>query len=339
MARERRSGRLVRGVAVTTLALLLAGGVPSLAAAKDTVAFTLRDDRITESSALARDTAAQLYWTVNDSGSAGVVYGVQADGEVDGTLRFRAPVSDVEALAVHDNRLYVADIGDNTRSRAMVTVYYFLNPRANGLTVTYNAYDFRYPDGAHDAETLLVDGTGRLYIVTKGAEGAVYAAPAKPSRDGVNDLEKVGPAPALVTDGLFLPGDRQIALLTYSSVVVLDAATYRQVATATIPAQRQAESLAVDLAGDGLLVGSEGKDSKVYAMAIPGAASAPPSPSASGSASAAASGSASADPGSDDEDLETAPPTSSRRGTYLAVGLAGLVALVAGVVVALARKP
>ncbi len=320
---------------VSALALLLAGGLPSLAVAKDTVAFTLRDNRITESSALARDTAAQRYWTANDSGSAGVVYAVQPDGKVSGTLRYRAPVTDVEALALHDNRLYVADIGDNNRERSMVSVYYFLNPRANGLTVTYNAYDFRYPDGAHDAETLLVDGAGRLYIVTKGADGAVYAAPTEPSRDDVNELEKVGPAPPLVTDGVFLPGDRQIALLTYSSVIVLDAQTYKQVATATIPAQRQAESLAVNLAGDGLLVGSEGKNSKVYAMPVPGAPSATASPSASGSAPSTAS----ANPGSDDEELESTPPTSSRRGTYLAVGLAGLVALVAGVVVALARKP
>lgn len=335
MARARGSGRLGRGLAVTTLAMLLASGVPGLASAADKVAFTMRDDRITESSALASDTSGQLYWTANDSGSTGVVYGVGPNGKVRGTLRYRAPVTDVEALAVHENRLYVADIGDNTGSRSMVSVYYFLNPRANGLTVTYNAYDFRYPDGAHDAETLLVDGAGRLYIVTKGAEGGIYAAPTKPSRDGVNELQKVGKAPGLVTDGVFLPGGRQIALLTYSSVVVLDAGTYKQVATATIPAQRQAESLAVDLGGTGLLVGSEGKNSKVYAMAVPGAASPSTNPSATSSATA----SAEASTDSSDEDVDATPASSNRRGTYLAVGLAGLVALVAGIVVALARKP
>lgn len=312
------------------LALFLAVGLPGLAAAKDKVAFTLTDDRITESSGLARDTAAQLYWTVNDSGSEGVVYGIGANGKVRGTLSYRAPVEDVEAVAVHGNRLYVADIGDNDGNRDEVTVYYFLNPRASGLTVMYNAYDFRYPDGPHDAETLLVDGAGRLYLVTKGAKGGIYVAPKDPSRDGVNELRLVGAAPALVTDGVFLPGDDQIALLTSSSVVVLDAGTYRQVASATIPAQKQAESLAVNLAGDGLLVGSEGKASKVYAVAVPGAASPSPTPSAS----------ASADDSGNEDDSDTATPTGqSRRGTYLAVGLAALVALVAGVVVAAVRKP
>ena len=316
------------------LALLLAGGFPAVAAAEDTVAFTLRDARITESSGLARDVAGGFYWTVNDSGSAGVVYGLQPDGKVRGTLNYRAAPRDVEAVAVHENRLYVADIGDNGSSRAMVTVYYFLNPRASGLTVTYNALDFRYPDGPHDAETLLVDPTGRLYVVTKGLQGgAIYAAPTNPSRSATNVLRRVADAPALVTDGTFLP-DGRIALLTYGSVEVLDGASYAKVADAPIPRQRQAESLTVNLAGDGLLVGSEGRASKVYAVPVPGAPAPTPTPSADPSGS---SGAGTDDGGEVDADVP--PPTAGGRGTLLALGLAGVVAVVAGVVVALARRP
>ena len=341
MASARRPGtvRAGRAVAPAALALLLAGALPSLAVAEDTVAFTISDARVTESSGLARDEAAQGYWTVNDSGSAGVVYQLGPEGRTRGTLNYRAQPRDVEAVAVHGNRLYVADIGDNTGVRDSVSVYYFLNPRANGLTVTYNSFDFRYPDGPHDAETLLVDGAGRLYLVTKGVEGGIYVAPQSPSRSGVNVLRRVGDAPGLVTDGVFLPGDRQIALLTYGSVVVIDATSYAQVASAPIPAQAQAESLAVNLAGDGLLVGSEGRNSKVYAVPVPGAAGngspAPGTPSAAGSPSA----SATPDAGEDEPDLEDLPAGPSRQGTYLALGLAGLVALVAGVVVAAVRKP
>lgn len=332
MACARGSGRVGRALAAAGLALLLAGALPGVAVAQDTVAFTIRDSRITESSGLARDTAAQLYWTVEDSGSNGIVYGIAPNGGVRGTLRYRAPVQDVEAVAVQGNRLYAGDIGDNNTSRSMVTVYSFVNPRANGLTVTYNAYDLRYPDGAHDAETLLVNGSGRLFVVTKGTSGGVYRAPKVLSRTSVNVLQKVGSAPALVTDGVFLPGDQQIALLTYSSVVVLDAQSYARVASAPIPAQRQAESLALDLAGDRLLVGSEGRRSKVYAVPVPAAAGTSPSPSASPSGS-----SGSSDTG-EDEDVP-GPSGQNRRGTYLALGLAGLVAVVAGVVVAAARRP
>ena len=322
-----------RGAAASLLALLLVGAFPAVAGAADTVAFTLRDPRITESSGLARDEAGGLYWTVNDSGATGVLFGVGPDGRVRGTLNYRAQPRDVEAVALRGDRLYAADIGDNGSVRDMVSVYYFTNPRANGLTVTYNSFDFRYADGPHDAETLLVDDDGRLYVVTKGSRGGIYAAPRSPSRTAVNVLERVGDAPALVTDGVFLPGGTQIALLTYGSVVVLDATTYEQVSSQSLPALRQSESIAVNLAGDALLVGSEGRNSKVYALPLP-----------AGTTAAAPSGSAAptstADPGGGEEaEEDAAPPDARGRGTYLAVGLAGLAALVAGVVVAAVRRP
>jgi hypothetical protein len=321
------------------LALLLVGTFPAVAAAEDTVAFSIKDRRITESSGLAADAVNGLYWTVNDSGDGGVVYGLEPNGSLRGTLNFRASPTDVEAVAVDGDRLYVADIGDNDASRDMVSIYFLTNPRATGLTVTYNSYDFRYPDGAHDAEALLVDPDGRLLVVTKGAQGGIYQAPRAPSRSGTNRLRRVGDAPALVTDGVFLPGGTQIALLTYGSVEVIDAASYAKVSSAPIPALRQAESLAVNLDGTGLLVGSEGRNSKVYALPLPGQ---PGEPTAEPTADPTAGPTSSATPGSgeDDPGLEDElPPAVANRGTLFAVGLAGLVAVVAGVVVAVVRTP
>lgn len=331
MARGRDRWRPARrGVLAGLLGLLLAGGLPAAAGAEDTVAFSIEDRRITESSGLARDEANALYWTVNDSGDEGTVYGLEDDGSLRGTLNFRAQPTDVEAVAVDGDRLYVADIGDNDGSRAMVSVYFLTNPRANGLTVTYNSYDFRYEDEAQDAETLLVDPDGRLLVVTKGAQGGIYEAPVSPSRSGTNVLTRVGDAPALVTDGVFLP-DGRIALLTPASVEVLDGESYAPVSTTPIPEQPQAESLAVNLAGDGLLVGSEGRNSKVFALPLPGDAT----PSADPDASPADSGE---DPDADPADEDTTP-VAGRRGTMLALGLAAVVAVVAGLVVAVVRKP
>jgi hypothetical protein len=266
MALKRAAGRL----GLLLLGVVFLAIVPTVVAADDTVAFTIQDARITRSSGLAVDASSNLYWTVNDSGNRGVVYGVGLDGTVQGTLNYRAHPQDVEAVAVHEERLYVADIGDNNGRRSFVRVYFFENPRANGLTVTYNAYDFRYPDGPHNAETLLVDDSGRLFIVTKGWKAAIYEAPAKPDRQGVNDLEKVGSAPSNVTDGTFLAGGERIALLTYSTVEVIDATGYEVMASIPAPDQPQAESLTLSLSGRSLLVGSEGEKSKVYSMAVPG---------------------------------------------------------------------
>ena len=324
--------RALRSAGAIVVALALCGLFPSIAAAKATVAFTIKDERVIESSGLARDTVAGLYWTVNDSGASGAAYGVQPNGKVRGSLNYLAQPEDVEAVAFHDDRLYLGDIGDNDEKRDFVRVYFFNHPRANGLTVDYRAYDFRYPNGSHDAETLLVNGKGRLFIVTKADKGGIYAAPKKPSRDGVNDLKRVGSAPAVITDGTFLPGDKQIALLSYDSVRVIDADTYKTVATAKIPRQPQAESMTVSLDAKSLLVGSEGKRSKVYEMPVPGAKTQTPTPTPSDNPGQT-------DPG-DVPDEDTEPSAGqSNAGTFLAVGLAGFVAVVAGVVVALVRKP
>lgn len=318
--------RALRRVGILLLAGLFFAIIPGVAAAEDTVAFTIKDARITESSGLAVDSAGNIYWTVNDSGDRGVAYGLGLDGKVQGTLNFRAQPVDVEAVAVHDNRLYVGDIGDNTSSRSFVRVFYFNNPRANGLTVSYHAYDFRYPDGPHNAETLLVNESGRLFTVTKGQDGAIYAGPKKPDRQGINKLKKVGSAPSDVTDGTFLPSGDKIALLTYTTVTVLDASTYEVLASSPIPHQQQAESLTLSLDEQSLLVGSEGKKSKVYTVPIPSQATPTPTPS-------------------EEPQTETDVPDDrsdaiqNQKGTLFALGLAAFIALVAGTVVAFARKP
>jgi hypothetical protein len=318
--------RALRRVGILLLAGLFFAIIPGVAAAEDTVAFTIKDARITESSGLAVDSAGNIYWTVNDSGDRGVAYGLGLDGKVQGTLNFRAQPVDVEAVAVHDNRLYVGDIGDNTSSRSFIRVFFFNNPRANGLTVTYHAYDFRYPDGPHNAEALLVNESGRLFIVTKGQAGAIYAGPKKPDRQGINKLKKVGSAPSDVTDGTFLPGGDKIALLTYTTVTVLDASTNEVLASSRIPHQQQAESLTLSLDEQSLLVGSEGKKSKVYTVPIPSQATPTPTPS-------------------EEPQTETDVPDDrsdaiqNQKGTLLALGLAAFVALVAGTVVAFVRKP
>lgn len=323
------SRNALRRAGVLAVAWLTLGMWSATAAAADTVAFTIKDSRITESSGLARDSAGNRYWTVNDSGDEGMAYGVSAAGKVEGTLEFRVAPTDVEAVAMVGQRLYVADVGDNNRNRyrSEITVYYFDNPEPDNSTVTYKSWDFSYADGRHDAETLLVNSTGRMFVVTKGKSGGVYAAPAEPKTIGMNKLTKVAKAPGMVTDGVFLPGDERIALLTYTAVKVLDAKTYEEVASAKIPAQKQAESLSLSLDGKSLLVGSEGRNSKVYEMAIPGAEAATPT---TGTDSDGADADADAEP--------ALTSTQGRRGTFLALGLAAFAALVAGVVVAAARK-
>jgi hypothetical protein len=329
------------------LVVSLSFGSAGRAAADDTVAFTITDDRITESSGLTRDTDAGLYWTVNDSGDSGRVFALDQAGKVVGTVRFRADPVDVEAVQYADNTLYVADIGDNNADRSFVTVYLISDPQPNNRRTLYRSVDLVYPDGPHDAETLLVSDTGQLYLVTKGANGGIYQAPADLSHSQLNTLTRVGDAPPFVTDGQFLD-DGRIAVRSYVDVSILDPDQgYRVVARSATPFQPQGESLTRNLDGTRLLVGSEGKNSAVFSMPVPDGMAAAPSPGASpptkrsttspdGSKSSAA-----ADPGGDsaaDEETDVDDTQGTgRSGTVAALLVAAAVAVAAGAGVYFAR--
>ena len=332
-----RPARLLAALIV----LLLVGWVAAPAYADDQPVFKISDDRITESSGLATDTSQRLYWTVNDSGDEARAFALNESGEVQGTLGFRADVTDIEALAYHDNSLYLGDIGDNNGDRDFVTVYILANPEPNDSTVLYHAYDFAYPDGAHDAETLLIKKSGRIFIVTKGKDGGIYRAPKEPSSAQVNTLTRVADAPSYVTDGTVLD-DGRFALRSYVDVKIVDPKQdYKVVAQAPTPFQPQGESITTALDGKSLLVGSEGEDSAVYSMEIPQDMGQAPSAGASPPAeSSSPTPSASRSAGGDNESEDTDVSDSSgpgRGGTFAAIGLAALVAAAAGVGVYLIR--
>jgi hypothetical protein len=317
MARVRRA---LSGFQVIMAAVLLTGLFPTTAAAQAIVAFTIKDPRIVSAPGLAGDMDAELYWTANRTGEQGLVYGITGTGTVRGTFNYRARPVDVQGLAVVGSTLYVGDIGDRNRSRSFVTVYLFDNPRPSGLTVTYRAYDFGFPDGPRNAETLLVSEAGRILFVTKdNSEGTIYAAPSSPSRSGTNRLTKVGNAPANVTDGVFLPGSEQFVLRTSTAVYLVDAASYRTLATVKLASQPPGNAVAVSLDGESLLLGSTGKNATVYSIPIPTASVTP---------------TATPSPEPEEEESDTAL---SGRGTLLALGLAAVVAVVAGIVVGVIR--
>ena len=73
--------------------------------------------------------------------------------------------------------LYIADIGDNLRSRKRITIYRVPEPEAGSAT-TQPADEFylTYPDGPHDAEALVATQgpTPELYIITKEVPPRVY---------------------------------------------------------------------------------------------------------------------------------------------------------------------
>jgi hypothetical protein len=275
-------------------AALLAG---LLAASNVTTVLTIHDSHIKESSGLVRSARhPSMLWTHNDGGRTAEIYGLNAKGRTVAqiTLRGVNPY-DPEALsrgvdAAGKPALFLGDIGDNAERRSNVSVFRVTEPTSLGRhTLRPTWFRFKYPDGPHDAEALLIDPRdGRIWIATKSfGTGGLYEAPAKlvvESR-GTNKLRRVADVPALTTDGTFLPNGKFV-LRTYTSGFLYDRpGKLRE--QLDMPVMPQSESLAFD--GKRLLVGSEGLHSKVLAVPLPADAGGPATPSAGATAAAKSS--------------------------------------------------
>ena len=114
-----------------------------------------------------------VFWTHNDSGGGAWLYAFDRSGRDLGRFAVRgAKARDWEDIAIGPgHRIYIGDIGDNRSTLKGVTVYRIPepDPKDNSrVTADAEAFRFRYPDGPHDAETLMVHPqSGDLYIVTK----------------------------------------------------------------------------------------------------------------------------------------------------------------------------
>ena len=78
----------------------------------------------------------------------------------------------------------MADIGDNNATRKRITVYRIPSPPRPRERQVTDVFHATYPDGAHDAEALLMTPDGRLHVVTKGETGpvSIYRFPSELSR-------------------------------------------------------------------------------------------------------------------------------------------------------------
>lgn len=216
---------------VLALALLLP--------AADHAVFTFQDPAITEASGLVD--LGPLMVVTNDSGSTGVVQVVDSRGRTVGHSSYSTEPWDVEALApAGPGRVYVGDIGDNQSLRSALRVWDV--PVGRGSRTGGTSYTLSYPDGAHDAESLL-HWRGRLYVVTKRfTGGAIYAAPS-PLRSGV--MRRVGTVGTFATDAAVLPGSSVALVRSYGRAIAVRMPTGRMIGTLDLPAQQQGEAISV----------------------------------------------------------------------------------------------
>ncbi|MDJ0391773.1 hypothetical protein QMK17_00320 [Rhodococcus sp. G-MC3] len=249
---------------------------------------------------------------------------------------------DVEDLSSYGSQLWLADTGDNLARRDTVAL-----TRMDPAGGEGELHRFTYPDGPHDAETLLIEPGGRPVIVTKEVSGAsgIYVPSEDESVDqlpspGPTPLKKVGEfafertptvgGPAFITGSILATGgavsrDGSVAALrTYNDIYLFPVpggnvakALTAEPTVIALPPQPQGEAITFDDDGN-LLVASEAADGPLPPIQLlPGAQSLVPTTPAA------------------------VPPESPSGGRWLlgAIAAAGVLALVSIVYVfGLARR-
>ncbi len=204
----------------------------------------LADPEISEASGIVASRCNPgIFWTHNDSGDSANIYAIAKTGESLGIWNIpRSANNDWEDIAEYKDTkgkcfLYVGDIGDNSERISEHSIYRVQEPHVSTHAVSMTAKDiqttdtaevlrFKYPDGPHNAETLMVGpNDGEIYVVTKNRKGPAAVFRLNPEFD----LEAPVPAekiaeitvPAimkgLITGGDIAPDGRHMILCDYVS--------------------------------------------------------------------------------------------------------------------------
>lgn len=322
------------------IAAVMATATVALPAAAD---IDVPEDQVGDAVGMAWDPASETLWLAGDEADDGVLVGVGSDGEHMQMSWQGDDLTSVQALAIHDGLMYVGDTGNSDGNRSTFTVYRFSNLQAGAKK--YRSFVFEYPDSI-DIQAMMISGKGRIYFASTGDNPGIYRAPANPSRQGHNKLERVADAPDGVTDGVFLPDGGTMVLRAADGVHVIDAFAWETKAVETYATQTGAESVAA-IDDDTLLLGSTGviREAAVPTSNITTTPSAEPSPSETLSPSESASAAPSSEPDpspsssatqEQEQALEEAKPRSTI--TTVALILAGIVGVAAGLVTFFTRS-
>lgn len=236
-----------------------------------------------------------IFWVHNDSGDTARFFAIDAQGEVRGVYLLNGVQAiDWEDLAIRPDDeghgvLYLGDIGDNAERYPNRSVHVVAEPRSLSGTIDAptrldaRSMDFTYPDGQHNAETLLVEPDGSLLVLTKvpGGVTGVYRLPPDARSPPVLRAEKIGeiqfgiepiPGDRLLTGGDLSADGRTLVLRTYLRVWLwtlgagerVEDALLRPPCSAPSPPEGQGEAIGFDPIAPAFWTLSEGVGSTLY---------------------------------------------------------------------------
>lgn len=168
-------------------------------------AQNIKDDRLAETSGISVSSKSDdLIWAHNDSGDASRLFLMHKSGALIAVYNFNKTVIDCEDMSIwHRNKekseIFIGDIGDNKGKRPYISIYKFTEPLVGKAAINseisirnVKELRFKYPDGARDAECLMVDPIDeKIYIISKREDSVgLYSAPLSSTAAKINTLKK-----------------------------------------------------------------------------------------------------------------------------------------------------
>ncbi len=228
-----------------------------------------------------------FFWTHNDSGNPNDIYLLDSTGKIKAIVVVAQSSNvDWEDIAVAPGPLsgvsyvYVGDIGDNNENHYASAVYRFPEPDINlGDSVTHFTVNnisriyFQYPNGAHNAETLMVDPlTKDIYVASKDFTAYIYQATYPQVTDSVFTMKELAILPlSTLTAGDISSDGSEILMKNYEQVYYwkrnpgesVISALLREPQTLPYIVEQQGEALCWSINADAYYTTSEFKNGTI----------------------------------------------------------------------------
>ena len=274
---------------------------------RTTVVGTLQNHNIDEASGLARSQRhPNVFWAVNDDGPS-ELFAFDGAGRDLGRVKIsHASNRDWEDIASFtlDGVAYllIADTGDNDGKRKDVRLYVVEEPKPGKSKVDVAwRFDFKYPEGARDAEAIAVDVENQqvLILTKRDIPVLLYSVPLVPDSKKRQSATRLGavnslPRPARSEiefapktnnwhwqpTSMDISGDgTKAVVLTYGGVYLYErdpdqswlAALQQQPVVISRTHNRQAEAAAFNASGDAIFITLEQRNAPLFRLPIDGA--------------------------------------------------------------------
>ncbi len=194
------------------------------------VSMPIKPGVIDEASGIADSRAnAGFLWVEQDSGNPPEISLLAYNGTVAKKIFIKGVENrDWEEMALSKgpeagaDYIYLADIGDNYLQYNSYTIFRFKEPSSSTDTIAvYDKIAFKYPDGANNAEAILVESNSKdIYIITKSnVKTNIYKLPYPQSTIHISEAVLVGSLPFTIVVGAAISADNtEIIIKTYGAL-------------------------------------------------------------------------------------------------------------------------